>query len=254
MRMKKVTTVLLGMFLVAGLYGAGVSESQAKIDVEDAGKAYSEISKHKDLKAFLPYREFYFAKAYLSLAKKYLDDSDYEKASYYAILSQTQSKSAIAIAQKRKLEYELLKKERDHYKKIVESDTTWVSVALLEGGLKRKGKKKFEGKFSATDAFSMPRNREPWRVEQVGELKDKFKKTLDKVYKVMSKQKKVKLIIETKSQRDRRTKDFSELYANKIQDYLTDKGIDSDRIKKEPKGRGPRNGEIILTLKGVDAK
>lgn len=253
---KKVTILLTLISFTGALLAAGVDESQAKVDVEDAGKAYNDISKQKEIRSYLPYKEFYFAKVYLSLAQKYLNDSEYEKASYYAILAQTQAKSAIAIAKARKIEHDLLQKERDYYKKIVETDTTWVSVALLEAGLKRKGKSKtFQGKFTAVDAFQLPRDREPYRTNQIGELQEKFQKSLDKVYKVLKKQEKVKLEIETKSQRDRRNKDFSEFYAQKIQDYLIEKGgIDSDKIKMIPKGRGPYKGEIVLKLTNVDAK
>lgn len=250
--MKKIITLFLAAALSLPLFA--VSESDAKVDLEDANKAYSEMTKMKDLREYLPYKEYYFSKVYTQLAAKMMNDGQYEKSSYYSILALTSSKTAVAKAQIHKTEMETISAERDYYKKIVETDTTWVSVALLEAGMKRKGKSNtYESKMTALDAFGG--TYEMGRPDQIKDVDSKFTSSLDKIYKVLSKQKDTILTIQTKSQKDYRNNDLSTAYGQKIQDYFIEKGkLDTARVKIDAKGRGPYKGEILLILENVDAK
>ena len=255
--MKKYILIIL-MTITTSLFANGVSESQAKLDVEDSRKEYDKLSSKKDLKKYLPYREFYFAKIYSQIAEKWLKDGDYEKGSYYGVLSQTFSQSAIALASAWKSEYEIMKLERDYYKKIVDTDTTWVSVALLEAGLKRKGKSKnFEGDMDVETAFGFKKYREPATVDGITDLQDKARNALEKIYKVLKKQEGTSLIITAFASRDNRwkkTTELSEAYGKKVKDFLIELGgIEESRISVEAKG-WKKEGEINLTLKGVEAK
>ncbi len=255
--MKKIALILVGFILFGTtVFAQKVSKAQVQVEIEDAEKSIRTLMDRKDLSDYTPYQEYFFARSYLALAQNFFEKSEYAKASFYATLASVYSQTALYKAEKRKIQRDMLDKEKDYYKKKVESDTTWVSIALLEAGMKRKGDTRFQGSYTAVNAFVLPSNREPAKADQVGPLSDTFKRSLDKIHSIMRKQPDVKLSILTRSQKDSKSSiAISEYYAKAIADYLLDKGgIKAEHVIQEPKGPGKKDGEIELTLSEVSAK
>lgn len=253
---KSIFVTLILLLAQSFIFAQKVSKAQVKVELEDAEKNVKSVSDRKDLSEFVPYQEYFFCRNYLALAQNFFENGEYPKASFYANLATIYSQTALYKAEKRKIQKEMLELEKDFYKKKVESDTTWVSISLLEAGMNRKGENRFFGAYTAVNAFVLPGNKEPAKPDQIGPLSDNFKRSLDKIHTVMRKQPDVKLNIVTRSQKDSKTSTaMSEYYAKVIADYLFDKGgIKSEQVIQEPKGPGKKDGEIELTLNNVSAK
>jgi outer membrane protein OmpA-like peptidoglycan-associated protein len=258
MKLKNILSVLIAIFFISPLF-AEVKESQAKIEIEDANKAYNQILDREDIKRYIPYYESYFSRAYSYMAEKAMKDGDYDKASFYAILTKTTSEITVYKAETFKQELENITKERNYYKalskKLSKADVAFV---LLKMGLKRKGRSKtFEGSFEAKKIYGFKRS--PRKAYDVNDLTAKAQTNLNELHSVMKDQKKTKLKIVSFSVKDRRRKsDISEEYAKKIKNYLIDKGnIDDSRIKivakgrKKPPGQRKKKDMVILTLTKV---
>ncbi|MCS6985454.1 MAG: hypothetical protein NZM25_10075 [Leptospiraceae bacterium] len=248
--------IALFFFFSSVLAAEKVSKAQVKVEIEDAEKNIRVVTERKDLAEYIPFQEYFFCRNYLALAQNFYENGEYAKASFYATLASIYSQTALYKAERRKIQKEMLDRERDYYKKKVESDTTWVSIALLEAGLKRKGENRFSGSYTAINAFVLPGNKEVAKADQIGPLTDNFKRSLDKIHSVMRKQPDAKLNILTRSQKDTKTSTaISEYYAKAIADYLLEKGgIKSEQVIQEPKGPGKKDGEIELNLSDVSAK
>lgn len=230
--MKKFVISILIAAIVSPAFAGVIKESQAKREVDDAIEALAAMDARADLATFLPQREAYSARTYHNKARNFLADGDYDKASFYAILSTNYSKISVY----RGL---LAKADRDKLERAAQGA---VVPSLKTAGLKGKGKSDiFAGTYTLKTVYNV---RSVWRVDKIPALHDGMTEKLTTIAGVMKQQGDVKMNIETKA----RSEEISEKYAKDIKDFMIEKGIDASRIEYvNKKGRD----SIEITLSGV---
>lgn len=230
--MKKFVISILIAAIVTPAFAGVIKESQAKREVDDAIEALAAMDARADLATFLPQREAYSARTYHNKARNFLADGDYDKASFYAILSTNYSKISVY----RGL---LAKADRDKLERTAQAA---VVPSLKTAGLKPKGS---SGIFSGAYTLKMIYNvgYAP-RIDKIPALSADMAERVNTIAGVMTQQTDVKIKLEARG----RTEEHAEKYANSIKDALIEKGIDAGRVESVTK-KG-RDG-VEITLSGV---
>ena len=251
--MKQLLSIILTAVLLTGsaLSAKGIQKSQAKVEVQEAQDELKNMSARKDLDKFMPFRESYYARVYYYKAAKYLEDGDYEKASYFAILSSTNARKSVNLAEAWQSEIEIMNTERDYYK--TKGMASEILIKLGEANLKQKGKsKEFVGAITGQELFGIKRM--PRSAEQLEGLSKEAITKLNKIYSVMQAVPDAVLELESFSGMDRRGTDFSEAFNNKIKDFMAEKGMDTKRIEANAKGNKKRQDVVEIKLKNISVK
>lgn len=228
--MKKISTAILALTLVAPAFSGTIKESQAKREVDDAIQALADMDARADLQNFLPQKESYTARTYHNKARNFLGDSEYDKASFYAILSTNYSKISIHKGL-------LAKAERDKLESAAQGATI---PRLKSAGLKQKGG---SGIFNGTVDLKILYNaKRPPKVDEIPPLAPEMIERLATIIGVLKQQPEIKVSIEAKG----KTEELAEKYAKSVMDELLSKGVDNSRIAYTNK-KGKDGLEIILT-------
>lgn len=237
--MKKLINILLITAAISPVFGGVIKESQAKREVDDAIQALAAMDARQDLASFLPQKEAYSARTYRNKASNFLSDSEYDKASFYAILSTNYSKISIAKGL-------LAKADHDKLAALAEGRALEMVAPLLKSaGLRQKGSSGvFAGTYTLKTLYNLRRTP---KVEDVPALTDDAKKAVSDISSVLVSQKDVKVTIVAKG----RTEDHAAKYADSVKFGMVDKGVEASRISVTTK-RG-RDG-VDLTLEDVKTK
>ncbi len=244
--------VILGVWVFSAslVFGEKVSEAQAKVDVNKAKRALKSLLNNKKLSRYLPYRETSEAVLDLDKAIKYLDDGEYDEASFFATLSYLGSRTALNKAEAWKIEVEMIRFERDYYKKQLDKvKELQVRMKLLEAGLSPSGRV-YKGSYPATELFVNPRRRNY-------SLTAKAKKKLALIAEILNENKKARIRLEGHASRDyRRRTTISESYIEAIKSFFIEQGITEDRIQSKAWGRakykrGGINDRVDIILQGL---
>lgn len=239
--MKKVLFSLALLSALAPVFAGVIKESQAKREVDDAIQALAQMDARQELSTFLPQKEAYAARTYCNKARNFLTDSDYDKASFYAILSTNYSKISVAKGL-------LAKAEKDKLEAAVasqKSDTSKVAPILKGAGLKRKGSSPvFAGSF---DLKALYEAKKAPAVDAVPALAPDMATRIAEIATVLAEQKDIKIQVSAKG----KTEDHAAKYAASIKDAFIEKGVEAARVDVQTK-KGKDNVEI--TLDNVKAK
>lgn len=233
--MKKILTTIMAMAILAPAFAGVIKESQAKREVDDAIQSLAAVDARQDLATFLPQKEAYSARTYCNKARNFLSDSEYDKASFYAILSTNYSKISLHKGL-------LAKAEKDKLESAVAGS---VVPRLKSIGLKRKGS---TGVFAGTfDLKAMYNVKRAPAVDAVPALGDDMVGRVAEISSVLNQQKEVKVTFVAKG----RSEDHAVKYADSIKTALVEKGVEAARIEITTK-KGKDSVEI--TLDGVHVK
>lgn len=239
--MKKLLTIAVSVALVLPTFAGVIKESQAKREVDDAIQALAQMDARAELSTYLPQKEAYAARTYCNKARNFLTDSDYDKASYYAILSTNYAKISVA----RGL---LAKAEKDKLEAAValqKSDTSKVAPILKGAGLKRKGSSPvFAGTFDLKALYDV--KRAP-AVDAIPALTPDMAARVADMAGVLVEQKEIKIQIGAKG----KSEEHATKYAGSIKDAMIEKGVEAARITVEGK-KG--KDAVEITLDNVKAK
>ncbi len=239
--MKKILTTLIAVTLLSPLMAGVVKESQARVEVDDAKQALDMMDKRTELNDFLPELESYRARAFYAKSVKYLDDSEYDKASFYAILSTNAAKQSIA----RGL---VLQQERKKLEDLAAGRALeLVAPTLRAAGLKQKGKSPvFAGTYGVKELYNI-RSR-PWQADKVpAAVTPEMATKVADIASILKTQPDVKVDLSAAG----RTTDHADKYAGGVKDAFIEKGVDAARIQVTTK-KG-KDG-VTLTLDGVKSK
>jgi len=230
--MKKILTAIITLAVIAPAFAGVIKESQAKREVSDAIEALAQMDARQDLATFLPQKEAYSARTYCNKARNFLSDSEYDKASFYAVLSTNYSKISIYKGL-------LAKAERDKLEMAAQGAT---APRLKSAGFKGKGNSGiFTGNFDLKTLYAV--KRAP-KVDEIPALSADMQERVTTILGVLMQQKEVKVAISARAKND----ELAEKYAKSLMDVLIEKGIENTRIEYTTK-KG-RDG-IEVTLTGV---
>jgi len=239
--MKKIISTLAFVAIITPTFAGIIKESQAKREVDDAVQAVSQMDARQELATFLPSKEAGNARNYLNKAKNLLGDSEYDKCSFYAILSTNYAKISVAKGL-------LAKAERDKLEAAVasqKSDTSKVAPILKGAGLKRKGTSPvFAGSFDLKAVYDI---KKAPAVDSVPALSADMAGRIADMSTVLTEQKEIKISVAAKG----KTEEHAAKYAASIKDAFIEKGVETARIEVTTK-KGKDNVEI--TLDNVKAK
>ena len=228
--MKKILTIVLALAAITPAFSGVIKESQARREVDDAIQALAAMDARADLSSYVPQKEAYSARTYCNKARNFLGDSEYDKASFYAVLSTNYSKISVHKGL-------LAKAERDKLETAAQGATV---PRLKSAGLKPKGT---SGIFSgAVDLKIMYALRRAPKPEEIPALSPDMAERMTTIIGVMIQQKDVKISLQSKG----RTEELAEKYAKSLMDVMIEKGVDVGRIEYTPK-KGRDGVEITLT-------
>jgi hypothetical protein len=239
--MKKFITKILFLATIFGgpLFAGVIKESQAKREVDDAIQALAAMDARQDLSTFIPQREAYSARTFCNKARNFMSDSEYDKASFYAVLSTNFSKISVARGLLAKAEKDKLEQS------VIAMKINTVVPRLKSAGLKRKGSSGvFSGKYTLKTLYAT--RRKP-KVDAIPAITSDMVARVGDMVSVLKEQKDVKVIILARS----RNEELAGKYASSISDALIEKGIEVARIETNTK-KG-RDG-VEVTLTGVTSK
>lgn len=237
--MKKLLPYMLLAAALSPAFAGVIKESQAKREVDDAIQALAAMDARQDLATFLPQKEAYSARTYRNKASNFLSDGEYDKASFYAILSANYSKISIAKGL-------LAKAEHDKLAALAEGRAMeMVAPMLKSAGLKQKGSTGvFAGTYDLKALYGLKRTP---KVDEVPALTDDAKKNVADISGVVAAQKDIKVNIVAKG----KTEDHAAKYAESVKYAMVEKGVDATRINVTTK-KG-KDG-VELTLDGVKTR
>ncbi len=237
--MKKLFQVLIPVALIIPAYAGVIKESQAKREVDDAKQALSAMESRTELASFLPELEAYRARIFYNKAAAFLSDSEYDKASFYGVLSANYAKMSVAKGL-------LAKAEHDKLAALAEGRALeMVPTMLKAAGLKQKGSTgTFAGTYNLKTLYNLKKTPKP---DDVPALVDETKKNLQDIASVAVAQKDVKVTILAKG----RTEDHATKYADSVKIAMVEKGLDAARITVNTK-KGADGVEV--TLDGVKTR
>jgi hypothetical protein len=237
--MKNWIKAILIVSMVSPAFAGVIKEAQAQREVDDAKQALATMEARKELATFLPEQDAYRARIFFTKAQNFLNDSEYDKASFYAILSTNFAKMSIG----RGL---LAKAERDNLEALASGKALESVVPTLKGaGLKRKGASPvFSGTYDLKALYNI--KRAP-KVDDVPALSDDMQGRIADMAPILSVQKEVKIQLVAKGKND----ELAAKYGASVKDALIVKGIDAGRIEVVTK-KGKDSVEV--TLDGVKAK
>lgn len=213
-----------------------IKESQAKREVDDAIQALAAMDARQELSTFLPQKEAYTARTYCNKARNFLSDSEYDKASFYAVLSTNYSKISVHKGL-------LAKAEKDK----LESALAGAIVPRLKSvGFKRKGNTStFTGVFDMKAIYSIKRRPQVDAIPAIGE---EMVGRVAELAGVLNAQKEVKILFQARGI----TEDHAAKYADSIKTALIEKGIEAARIEIQTK-KSNKDG-VEITLDNVNVK
>lgn len=228
--MKKLITAIIAVAVITPAFSGVIKESQARREVDDSIQALAAMDARADLASYVPQKEAYSARTYCNKARNFLGDSEYDKASFYAVLSTNYSKISVHKGLLAKAEHDKL-----------ESAAQGAVVPRLKSvGLKPKGN---SGIFTgAVDLKILYAAKRAPKVDEIPALSPEMAERMTTIIGVMQQQKDVKISLQSKG----RTEELAEKYAKSIMDALIEKGIDVNRIEYTPK-KGRDGVEITLT-------
>jgi hypothetical protein len=237
--MKKLLPVMFVAVTLSPAFAGVIKESQAKREVEDAIQALNVMDSRQDLATFLPQKEAYLARTYHNKARNFLSDGEYDKASFYAVLSANNSKISIAKAL-------LAKAEHDKLAALAEGRALEMVAPLLKSaGLKQKGSSGvFSGTYDLKALYDLKRTP---KVDEVPGLTEDAKKNIADISSVLVSQKDVKVSIVAKG----KTEDHAAKYADSVKFGMVEKGVQAERINVTTK-KGKDGVEV--TLEGVKTR
>jgi len=237
--MKKLIKAILIVSMISPAFAGMIKEAQAQREVDDAKQSLATMEARKELATFLPEQDAYRARIFFTKAQNFLNDSEYDKASFYAILSTNFAKMSIA----RGL---LAKAERDNLEALASGKALESVVPIMKGaGLKRKGSSPvFSGTFDLKALYNV--KRAP-KVDDIPALSDSMQSNIAEMSPVLLAQKDIKIQLVGKGKND----ELASKYAASIKDALIVKGIEAARIDVVTK-KG--KDSVEMTLDGVKAK
>lgn len=234
--MKKILTAIVALALFAPAFAGVIKESQAKREVDDAIQALAAMDARQELSTFLPQKEAYTARTYCNKARNFLSDSEYDKASFYAVLSTNYSKISVHKGL-------LAKAEKDK----LESALAGAIVPRLKSvGFKRKGNTStFTGVFDMKAIYAIKRRPQVDAIPAIGE---EMIGRVAELAGVLNAQKEVKILFQARGI----TEDHAAKYADSIKTALIEKGIEAARIEIQTK-KSNKDG-VEITLDNVNVK
>ncbi len=237
--MKNWIKAIILMTAISPVFGGMIKEAQAQREVDDAKQALAAMEARKELATFLPEQDAYRARIFFTKAQNFLNDSEYDKASFYGVLSTNFAKMSVA----RGL---LAKAERDKLEAMASGRALETVVPTLKGaGLKRKGASPvFAGTYDLKALYNV--KRAP-KVDDVPALSDDMQAKVGDISTILVTQKDVKIQLIAKSKND----ELASKYGASIKDALIVKGVEAARIDVVTK-KG--KDSVELTLDGVNAK
>lgn len=227
--MKKILTAIVALAVIAPAFAGVIKESQAKREVDDAIQALAAMDARQEISTFLPQKEAYTARTYCNKARNFLSDSEYDKASFYAVLSTNYSKISVHKGL-------LAKAEKDK----LESALAGAVVPRLKSvGFKRKGSTgTFAGTFDLKAIYAIKRRPQ---VDAIPALGEEMVGRIGELAGVLNAQKEVKITFIAKGG----SEDHAAKYADSIKTALIEKGIEAARIEVQTK-KGKDSVEITL--------
>jgi len=224
MKLKYLTAIIIFCFLSSAIVAS--PKSSAKQDIEGAKNIYSKLTKKKEIQKYIPYQQFYDARLnYDQAIHQFEDESEYEAASYYAVLAKIQFSSARLVARTRMYEFKIVALERDYYKKAAKKEM--LKSAIISANLSKIGKA-YKGVLQDKLMFH----------RRTFSLTDKKgKKILDKIYDVLELYPDSRILVKGHTKFRDRGESKSAQKANAVAEYLTMvKGLDPKRISTKPIG------------------
>ncbi|MFO1470891.1 MAG: hypothetical protein U1F27_07645 [Turneriella sp.] len=235
--MKKILTAILALAVFAPAFAGVIKESQAKREVDDAIQALAAMDARQELSTFLPQKEAYTARTYCNKARNFLSDSEYDKASFYAVLSTNYSKISVHKGL-------LAKAEKDK----LESALAGAIVPRLKSvGFKRKGNTgTFTGVFDMKAIYALKRGRP--KVDEIPPIGEEMVGRVAELAGVLNAQKEIKILFQARGINE----DLAAKYADSIKTALIEKGIEAARIEVQTK-KSNKDG-VEITLDNVNVK
>jgi hypothetical protein len=230
--MKKLLTAVILSALITPVFSGVIKESQAKREVDDAIQALAAMDARADLSNYVPQKEAYSARTYCNKARNFLGDSEYDKASFYAVLSTNYSKISLHKGL-------LAKAEHD---KLETAAQGALIPRLKNAGMKPKGS---SGIFTGVaDLKAMYAVKRAPKLDEIPALSPDMAERMTTILGVMLQQKDVKIAIAARAKNE----ELAEKYAKSLMDVLIEKGVDVARIEYTTK-KG-RDG-VEITMSGV---
>lgn len=251
--MKKLNALFLFVVFTlvssTGLFAASY-KSIARDDISRAKKLEKKLKSDKNLQEYIPYQNYHDGINYLkSAARQYDDESEYEIASYYGVLSRIEFEIAKMVAETREYRHKILLAERDEYKNAAKAEM--LKAAIAGARLVKKGK----AYFTNIEDKLMFKSRSL-------KLLDKGEDVLNKIYQVTKLYPESKLFIKGHTRYRDRDNKKSRLKADKIAEFfIMTKGVEESRIDvkgigdQEPmevSGRDRKVDRVEIIITGVD--
>ena len=237
--MKKLTLGILFTVCVLPASAGVIKEAQARREVDDAKQALAIMESRAELATYLPELEAYRARIFYNKSAQYLNDGDYDKASFYGVLSANYSKMSVAKGL-------LAKAEHDKLAALAEGRALEMVPAMLKAaGLKQKGTTgTFSGVYNLKTLYNLKKTP---KVEDIPPLVEETKKNFYDIASVAVAQKDVKVTLLAKG----KTEDHAAKYADSVKIALMEKGLDAARLTVNTK-KGTDGVEV--TLDGVKTR
>lgn len=234
--MKKIVIAIIAMALLTPAFAGVIKESQAKREVDDAIQALAAMDARQELSTFLPQKEAYTARTYCNKARNFLSDSEYDKASFYAVLSTNYSKISVHKGL-------MAKAEKD---KMASKLAGAVVPTLKSIGFKRKGNTgTFTGVFDLKTIYAIKRRPQ---VDAIPAMSDEMLGRVGELAGVLDSQKEIKVLFQARGI----TEDHAAKYADSVKTALIEKGVEAARIEIQTK-KSNKDG-IEITLDNVSVK
>ncbi|MCX7631983.1 MAG: hypothetical protein N2Z22_01475 [Turneriella sp.] len=236
---KKAILLSITTVLVWPVFAGVIKEAQARREVDDARQALSAMEARKELSGFLPELEAYRARIFYNKAQQFLNDGEYDKASFYGVLSANYSKMSVAKAL-------LAKAERDQLTALAQGRALEMAGPTLKAaGLKQKGASSvFSGSYDIKALYNL---KKVPAVEEIPALTDESKKNIEDIAGVVASQPDIKVQLVAKG----KTEEHAAKYAESVKYAMVEKGVAAERINVTTK-KG-KDG-VDITLEGVKTK
>jgi len=208
-------------------------------DVEEfiskAESIMNEMENNSAMKKYIPFDIFSEALLYIIYARNQLEEKSYDASYFYATLSIIKFETASILAQANKYDYDLLVKERDHYKSQGGGNKKMNEkiITLLEANLEKIG------------SFYRAQYLDKYIFSKKNIIKDIGKERLNSIIRIMHiNPHSTATIVSHSAEPD--NKNHTKMKSDIVKQYFVSKGIEPDRL--ETIGLG--NREIMETNLG----
>jgi len=237
---KIIAIVTVSLFALLAGYEfsfAGNAKSNAKFEIDKGLKLHKKIESDKELADFYPHIEYNKGFTHLNEAiNQFKNESEFELASYYAVLAIIEFETARAIAETRSYRYKTLENEVKFFKNAAKEQM--LKTAIMAANLEKIGKA-YQGMVEDKDLF----------VGRTVTLDPRAKKNiLDKILDVVKLYPESKIIIKGHTRYTDRDNTKSLQKAKSVAEYFTiEKGLKEDTVSIEGMG----NSQPLMIKSGT---